>query len=100
VAHKPVWSPDGRELLYVPRLGGFEAVGVTTRPAFAFGHAVTVPRKFNPGAPTVRALYDITPQGRFVGVVPVGDSGAIYSAPQIEVVLNWLTELGRLVPPR
>ena len=98
VAHKPVWSPDGRELLYVPRLGGFEAVSVTMRPAFAFGYAVPVPRKFNPGAPPVRALYDITPDGRFVGVVPVGDSGAIYSAAQIEVVLNWLEELKRLVP--
>ena len=97
-AHKPVWAPDGRELLYVPRLGGFEAVSVTMRPAFAFGYAVPVPRKFNPGAPPVRALYDITPDGRFVGVVPVGDSAAIYSAPKIEVVLNWFEELKRLVP--
>jgi len=98
VAHKPVWSPNGRELLYVPRLGGFEAVSVTTRPAFAFGSAFPVPRKFNPGSPAVRALYDITRDGRFVGVVPVGDSGAIYSAPEIEVVLNWFEELRRLVP--
>jgi eukaryotic-like serine/threonine-protein kinase len=98
VAHKPVWSPDGRELLYVPRLGGFEAVSVTTRPTFAFGRAVPVPRNFNPGAPPVRALYDITPEGRFVGVVPVGDSGAIYSAPRVEIVLNWFEELKRLVP--
>jgi eukaryotic-like serine/threonine-protein kinase len=100
VAHKPVWSPDGRELLYVPRLGGFEAVRVTTQPEFTFGHAVPVPRTFNPGSPAVRALYDITPDGRFVGVVPVGDSGPIYSASRIEVVLNWLTELERLVPPK
>jgi serine/threonine-protein kinase len=100
VAHKPVWSPNGRELLYVPRLGGFEAVSVTTLPAFAFGYAVPVPRKFNPGSPAVRALYDITPDGRFVGVVPVGDSGAIYSAAHVEVVLNWVEELERLVPPK
>jgi Tol biopolymer transport system component len=97
-AHKPVWSSGGRELLYVPRLGGFEAVRVTTQPAFEFGRAVPVPRKFNPGAPAVRSLYDITPDGRFVGVVPVGDTGAIYSAAQVEVVLNWLEELKRLVP--
>jgi hypothetical protein len=62
-----------------------------------------VRRKVIPGAPTVRALYDIVPAGRFagqfVGVVPVGDTGAIYSAPQIEVVLNWFEELKRLVPP-
>ena len=100
VAHKPVWSADGRELLDVPRLGGFEAVRVAMRPAFTFGKAVPVPRKFNPGAPAVRALYDITPDGRFVGVVPVGDTGAIYSVAQIEVVLNWFEELRRLVPPK
>ena len=100
VAHKPVWWPDGRELLYVPRLGGFEAVNVTTRPTFAFGSAFPVPRRFNPGAPSVRALYDITPTGGFVGVIPVGDSGAIYSASQVQVVLNWLEELRRLVPAK
>jgi len=50
--------------------------------------------------PAVRALYDITPHGRFVGVRPVGDMGAIYSAPQIQVVLNWLEDVRRLVPPK
>jgi hypothetical protein len=28
----------------------------------------------------------------------VGDSGAIYSAPRVEIVLNWFEELKRLVP--
>jgi dipeptidyl aminopeptidase/acylaminoacyl peptidase len=97
-AHKPVWSPDGRELLYVPRLGGFEAVSVTTQPTFAFGNAVPVPRPFNPGAPSVRALYDITPHGGFVGLIPVGDTEPIYAAPQIQVVLNWFEELTARVP--
>ena len=96
VAHKPVWSRRG-ELIYVPRLGALEAVSVVMRPAFAFGTAVPLPRQFIPGAPAVRALYDILPDDRFVGVVPVGDSDAIYSAPQIQVVLNWLEELKRLV---
>ena len=79
---------------------GLEAVNVTTRPTFAFGSAIPVPKKFNPGAPSVRALYDITPTGGFVGVIPVGDSGAIYSASQVQVVLNWLEELKRLVPAK
>jgi len=30
--HKPVCSRDGRELSYVPRLGGFEVVRVSTSP--------------------------------------------------------------------
>src|SRR5262249_44043497 len=88
------------ELIYSPRLGELEAVSATTRPTFAFGRASPVPRTFNWGAPSVRALYDITPNGRFVGVRPVGDTGAIYSAPQIQVVLNWLEELRRFVPSK
>jgi hypothetical protein len=98
-AHKPVWSHDGRELLYVPRLGGFEAVRVTTRPTFAFGNAVAIDRKFNPGAPAVRALYDITPDDRFVGLVPIGDHARIYSAPTVQVVLNWFEEVRRRPAP-
>jgi Tol biopolymer transport system component len=93
MAHKPVWSSDGRELLYVPRLGGFEAVRVTTHPTFGFGKPVTVPRHFNPGAPSIRALYDVMPRDRFVGVVPLGDSSAIYAASKIEVVLHWFDDL-------
>ncbi len=98
VAHKPVWSPDGHELLYIPRLGGFEATPVTTRPGLAFGSAVTLSRAFNPGAPNVRAIYDILPQGTFVGVIPVGDSNPIYAAPSIQLVLNWFEELRTRVP--
>jgi Tol biopolymer transport system component len=98
-AHKPMWSRDGRELFYVPRLGVFQAVPVTTRPAFAFGAPVDVPRAFSPGAPTFRALFDVLPQGRFVGVMPLGDTGPIYSAPSVQLVLNWFEELKARVPP-
>ena len=78
-------------------LAALEAVSVVMRPAFAFGAAVPLPRQFIPGAPAVRAPYDILPDDRFVGVVPVGDSDAIDAAPQIQVVLNWQEELKRLV---
>ena len=40
-----------KELFYVPRILEFEAVSITTEPAFAFGNAVKVPRPFGPGAP-------------------------------------------------
>ena len=98
IAHKAVWSPDGRELFYVPRFAGFESVTITTHPTFAFGRAVPVPRDFIPGAPSVRALFDITPDGRFIAVRPEGYTGDIFSAPQIQVVLNWLEELKQRVP--
>ncbi len=91
--HKPSWSPDGKELFYVPRLGGFEAASVTMQPAFAFGNAATVSRPFQPGAPSLRRLYDVLPDGRFVGLVTVGQSDPIYTAPHIQVILNWFEEV-------
>jgi hypothetical protein len=48
----------------------------------------------NPGAPTMRTQYDITPSGKFVGLFPPGDAAS--SVPflsQIEVVLNWPEQL-------
>jgi hypothetical protein len=97
--HKVAWSPNGKELFYVPRLGGFEAVSVTTQPTFAFGNAVTVPRPFQPGPPNSRTLYDITPDGKFVGLMPAGRTpSGDFTAPQIQVVLNWFEELRARVP--
>ena len=55
-AHKPAWSPDGSELFYVPRVLEFEVVPIVTRPAFAFGNPVVVPRPFTPGAPNMPPL--------------------------------------------
>jgi Tol biopolymer transport system component len=97
--HKVAWSPDGKELFYVPRLGGFEAVSVTTQPTFAFGNAVTVPRPFQPGHPNSRTLFDITPGGKFAGLISLGRTSGPFTAPQIQVVLNWFEELRARVPP-
>jgi serine/threonine-protein kinase len=94
--HKPTWSPDGKELFYVPRLGAFEAASVTTTPTFAFGNAVAVPRRLQVGAPNSRTLYDVMPDGRFVGLITVGQTEPIYRAPDIEVILNWFEELKRV----
>ena len=97
--HKVAWSPDGNELFYVPRLGGFEAVSVTRQPTFAFGNAVTVPRPFQPGHPNSQTLYDITPGGKFVGLISVGRTPpGDFTARQIQVVLNWFEELRARVP--
>ena len=97
--HKPVWSPDGKELFYVPRLGGFEAVSITTQPTFAFGNAVEVPRPFQPGPPNSRTLFDITPGGKFVGLVVPGQlESAVRPVRQMQLVLNWFEELKTRVP--
>jgi len=97
--HEVVWSPDGKELFYNPRAGGFEAVSVTTEPTFAFGNPVALPRPFQLSPPAARRAYDITPGGKFVGLIPAGQTeSGTPTAPQIQVVLNWFEELKARVP--
>jgi Tol biopolymer transport system component len=88
--HEAVWSPDGKELFYNPRAGGFEVVAVTTLPHFAFGPATALPRPFQLSPPQARRAYDVTPAGLFVGLVTPG-VGSV--SPQMEVVVNWHEEL-------
>jgi hypothetical protein len=89
-----LWSPDGKELFYLPAGDQFVAVSVTTRPTFTFGNPVPVPRVFVDGISFERN-YDIALDGkRFLGVVAAGSntaSGAA-AAPQIQVVEHWFEE--------
>jgi serine/threonine-protein kinase len=100
-AHHPLWSPDGKELFYIPAPGQLVAVNIATTPNFAFGNPVPVPRRFTQGnAPANVRSYDIAPDGtRFLGMVVPGEarSGSL-QAPQIQVVLNWFEELKQRVP--
>ena len=96
--HHAVWSPNGNALFYNPRAGGFESVSVTTQPTFAVGNPVPVPRPFSTGGPSVRRPFDITPEGKFVGLA--NPSLTDSSAETIQVVLNWQEELKQRVPTR
>jgi serine/threonine-protein kinase len=99
-AHHPVWTRDGKELIYTPRPGALEAVSVTTTPALAFGTPVAWARPFETGPPSRRRPFDVTPGGTLVGVVAPGpsDTRGPRLSPRIHVVLNWFEELKRLVP--
>jgi serine/threonine-protein kinase len=95
IATHPLWSPDGKELFYNPGPGRFAWVGVTTRPTLTFGNSESGPRPFQTGPPTARRAFDITPDGRFIGLIQKGaytESGTLI-APHIQVVLNWFEEL-------
>src|SRR4029453_657458 len=99
--HDQLWSPDRRELFYNPRPNGFEVVPVTTRPTFAFGNPTAVPAAFVTGPPSATRLFDITPEGKFLGLVAPGQgvSGTL-ARQEIQVVVNWHEKLKRLVPRR
>jgi len=97
--HQPVWSPDGKELFYVPRPGGFESVRIATPFGLQSPQAISwwdVPgsRPFFVGPPRTRRSFDMMPDGRFLGVIfgAGGQTGA-GPAPHIQVVLNWFEEL-------
>jgi serine/threonine-protein kinase len=93
---EPVWNPNGRELFY--RSGSkIMAVEVDTKSGFSAG----TPRMRFEGAylptPVVVPNYDVSPDGqRFLMLKPAETQT---SAPtQINVVLNWFTELKQRVP--
>lgn len=92
----PFWSPDGAEL-FVGSRAGLRTVRITTKPAFAFGPPVDLPKaRFNDRGPGFERNMDIMPDGkRFVVVVPIEESGA---GAQIQVVEHWFEALKARVP--
>jgi Tol biopolymer transport system component len=99
--HEAAWSRDGTELFYNPRVSGFEAVSVTTKPTFAFGNPVALPKPFPTSPASRRRAYDITPGGKFMRLFPAGQTeSGTFAARQIQVVLNWSEELKQRVPTR
>ena len=100
--HHPLWSPDGKELTFIPDAGRLVGVSITTKPSFSFGNPVSIPRAFSGsnGSAEVRS-HDISADGkRFIGLVngsSVGPAGTL-SAPQLQVVLNWFEDLKTRVP--
>jgi hypothetical protein len=92
-------------LIYVvsAAVGQFASVKVSVRGGgLTFGAPVTSPTTVtaNRIANETR-VYDIMPDGRFVGVVDASapDGARAEYAPGIRVVLNWFEELKARVPP-
>jgi Tol biopolymer transport system component len=99
----PFWSHDGRELFYNPAAQQIGVVTINTRPTLSFGapfiFSTAGLQSRNPAqAPRV---WDIAPdRKRLIGVTEATESAASGDAPtpQIEVVLNWFTDLKARVP--
>ena len=66
-----VWAPDGM-LFYDPRPRDFEGINVFTRPELHLGPPVQFPKKIQFYPPGARTPYNITPDGRFVGLITAG----------------------------
>jgi hypothetical protein len=97
-AFLPFWSFDGTELLFIRRTLDLAAVGVANRPNLNFSIPTVLPLRFFVGSTVIPRNIDIMPDGkRFIAVV-TADQAATTSAPQIQVVLNWFSELQERVP--
>jgi eukaryotic-like serine/threonine-protein kinase len=95
----PQWSRNGREMFYTPP-GQLLAVDIRTEPSLVIGKPRSMPRGFLVNGTGTPRSYDVTADGRFIGVVDSSIPLAGSTTPQINVVLNWTEELKRLVPTR
>ena len=94
---RSLWSPDGKEILFIPAPSQLFAASIRTAPAFSVTATVSLPRRFGVAPPGSPRPYDILPDGRIVGVdaaAQVNEAGA----QQLQVVLNWFEEVKRRVP--
>jgi len=95
---EPVWSPDGNEIFCFFGTRLF-AVKIRKAPVFSAEKPEPLPvigliqQIGNP------RNYDVTPDGRFLTVVPVSQTETNKPpVQQINIVLNWFTELQQRVP--
>jgi hypothetical protein len=97
--HSVAWTPDGKELSYIPGAGQFATISLTTAPRFSFSTPTPIPPPGVQGSPVFPRNYDIAGDGkRFIGVLAPGAPEGDASTTQVQVVLNWTEELKRLVP--
>ncbi len=103
--HHPIWSPDGKELSFIPNIEQFVVVSANLKPSFTVSNPVPLPRRFTTdnGPGNVRS-HDITPDGkRFIGISSASSQDPTgFTAPnaEIPVVLNWFEELKQRLPAR
>jgi eukaryotic-like serine/threonine-protein kinase len=100
--HAPAWTNGGKELLYFIRPRTMGAVGISLQPGFAVGNLSEVfgaQPTFN--APTQVRDYDVSPDGKNIILPITPDQGQTANpSQQINIVLNWFTELQQRVPVR
>ena len=97
----PLWSRDGKRLLFVTGPTTASAVNVTTEGGFAFTSPAPIPRGELLGAGAGPRRFDFLADGRLIGVVPAAlNQTAAAATPQINVVLNWFEDLRQRVAAR
>jgi serine/threonine-protein kinase len=97
----PVWSGDGKELLYLigPPPPHWVVATVTQQPSFAIGNPVRLSlRELQPQRGDWWRHYDMDKDGRIIGLIPSDKSLTPGTRRPIHAVLNWFEELKQRVP--
>lgn len=94
---EPHWSPDGRELYYRNN-GSLMVVPIETRTGFQAGTPKNLFGEIYDLRSNSGETYDVDPRGgRFLLIRPPKEE---VSSAQVKVVLNWFSELRRVVPAK
>jgi hypothetical protein len=98
--HHPLWTPNGRQLIYFPSGANAVAVDVRTEPTIGFGRPAPLPGDSLPinVAPGSLLNHDVPPDGRFITVADIEPPGSVVNRNAVVIVQNWSEELKRLVP--
>jgi serine/threonine-protein kinase len=96
----PVWTRNGKEVLYVPSAASGDMVGVpvSTPTGVTFGTPTTFPARVTAGRLSGEPrAYDTLPDGTLIGLVDPANQKSnaetATSANEVRVVLNWFEEL-------
>ena len=98
---RPLWTRNGRELIYVSPTGALMSVGVAHGPSWAAEQPVQVVKEGYLTTPVVDLgrTYDVAPDGRYL-VVKGAATDPTATPLGLIVVQHWGEELKRLVPTR
>jgi serine/threonine protein kinase/Tol biopolymer transport system component len=94
---EPHWSSDGRELYY-RNSGSLMVVPIETQPSFQAGTPKNLFGEVYDLRSNTGETYEVDPRGgRFLLIRPPKEE---VSSAQVKVVLNWFSELRRVVPAK
>jgi len=99
ISHHPLWSRDGNEMFFVLGAGRLSTLTVHTRPVFTFSDSVEmIVSAWRAGGPYSVRNIDIMPDAKQWITVLSPRAQSLSATTQIQVVLNWFTELQQRVP--
>ena len=95
----PIWSPDGNEIFYYQTVANkLVSVRIQKEP-FAYSDPVPLPFDMTTQSATQNfRRFDVLPNGKQFVIITPGTSSANRPVQEIDIVLNWFTELKQRLP--